>query len=68
MAACSMALPSEVDLVALVVDERHVTLPARVDSSVSAGVIAVPRNLKRRPAETLLGEDRVFGPVKLVKA
>ena len=46
---------------------RVVTLPARVDGVVPEGVVAIPRNLAGLPAESLLGEGRVFGLVKVVK-
>jgi predicted molibdopterin-dependent oxidoreductase YjgC len=48
-------------------DGHHLTLLAYVDSVVPEGVIAIPRNLKGLPAESLLGEERIFGRVKLAK-
>ena len=50
------------------VDGRHVTLAARVDGRVPQGVVAISRNLKGQPAESLLGEGRVFGQMKLARA
>jgi len=45
----------------------EVTLPARVDGVVPEGVVAIPRNLKGQPAESLLGDGQVFGRVKVEK-
>jgi predicted molibdopterin-dependent oxidoreductase YjgC len=56
------------DPLPVMADGRHVILPARVDGRVPEGVIAIPRNLKGRPAESVLGEGHVFGRVKLTKA
>jgi predicted molibdopterin-dependent oxidoreductase YjgC len=47
---------------------RQVTLPARVDGLVPAGVVAIPRNLRGQPAERLLGEGKVFGKVRVTKS
>jgi hypothetical protein len=44
-----------------------VTLPAHADGVVPEGVVAIPRNLKGRPAESLLGDGRTFGRVKIAK-
>jgi predicted molibdopterin-dependent oxidoreductase YjgC len=46
----------------------EVTLPAHVNGLVSPGVVAVPRNLAGRPAESLLGDERVFERVQVAKA
>ena len=56
------------DALPVMAEGRHVILPARVDGRVPEGVIAIPRNLKGRPAESVLGEGHVFGRVKLAKA
>jgi NADH-quinone oxidoreductase subunit G len=55
------------DSLLVMADGRHVMLPARVDGRVPERVIAIPRNLKGGPAESLLGEGRIFGQVKLAK-
>jgi predicted molibdopterin-dependent oxidoreductase YjgC len=55
------------DPVPVLADGRHVILPARVDGRMPEKVIAIPRNLKGRPAESVLGEGRIFGRVKLAK-
>ncbi len=47
---------------------RVVMLPARVDGIVPEGVVAIPRNLKGEPAESLLGEGCIFGRVTVAKA
>lgn len=44
---------------------HSVALPARVDGPVPERVVAIPRNLNGFPAETLLGDGRVFGPVQV---
>jgi anaerobic selenocysteine-containing dehydrogenase len=51
---------SDGDPVQVAVDGRLVTLPARVDGAVPQGVIAIPHNLRGRPAEALLEEGRVY--------
>jgi NADH-quinone oxidoreductase subunit G len=48
-------------------DGHSVALPARVDSVVPDGVVAIPRNLKGKPAESMLGEAHVLGRVKVSK-
>ncbi len=68
--SCADALAlgvSDGDRVKVAANGRHVTLPARVDGIVPDGVVAVPRNQKGRPAELLLGEEVVFGGVKVAK-
>jgi hypothetical protein len=55
------------DSLLVMADGRHVMLPARVDGRVPERVIAIPRNLKGGAAESLLGEGRIFGRVKLAK-
>jgi predicted molibdopterin-dependent oxidoreductase YjgC len=45
----------------------QVTLPVHVDGVVLQGVIAIPRNLKGQPAESLLDDGRTFGRVKITK-
>jgi NADH-quinone oxidoreductase subunit G len=51
--------------VTLAANGAQVTLPAVVDGLVPPGVAAVPRNVDGRPAEALLGEGQVFGPVQV---
>lgn len=51
----------------VVANGQSVSLPARVDDLVPQGVVAIPRNLKGAPAESLLGEGRIFSRVKVVK-
>jgi NADH-quinone oxidoreductase subunit G len=53
------------DRVQVAADGYQVTLPAHVDGVVPEGVVAIPRNLKGRPAELLLGDGRTFGRVKV---
>jgi anaerobic selenocysteine-containing dehydrogenase len=48
-------------------DGNSVTLPTRLNGVVPDGVIAIPRNLKGQPAESLLGDGRTFGRVKVEK-
>jgi predicted molibdopterin-dependent oxidoreductase YjgC len=48
-------------------NSHSVRLRARVDGAVPEGVIAIPRNLKGLPAESLLGEGRVFGRAKVAQ-
>jgi hypothetical protein len=38
-----------------------------VNGAVPGGVVAVPRNLKGAPAESLLGDGRVFARVKVMR-
>jgi NADH-quinone oxidoreductase subunit G len=45
----------------------RVLLPARVDSAVPEGVVAIPRNLEGLPAERLLGAGCIFGQVKVAQ-
>lgn len=47
--------------------QRTVTLPAQVDGVVPKGVVAIPRNLKEQPAESLLSAGRTFGRVRIAK-
>jgi NADH-quinone oxidoreductase subunit G len=56
---------SEGDRLRVVANGHHLSLPVRVDSVVSEGVVAIPRNLDGCPAEALLGREAVFGRVKL---
>jgi len=58
---------SDGDRVQVSADGRSVTLPARVDGVVPEGVVAIPRNLEGRPAETLLGDEEVFGRAEVAK-
>jgi NADH-quinone oxidoreductase subunit G len=55
------------DHLQVAVDGRSVTLPAHVNGAVPGGVVAVPRNLKGAPAESLLGDGRVFARVKVMR-
>ena len=55
------------DHLQVAVDGRSVTLPAHVNGAVPGGVVAVPRNLKGAPAESLLGDGRVFARVKVTR-
>jgi predicted molibdopterin-dependent oxidoreductase YjgC len=47
---------------------HQVTLPARVDDTLPEGVMAIPRNLRGLPAESLLGEKEVFGRVTVAQS
>ncbi len=55
------------DSVLVSTNGTSVTLPAYVNSLVPQGVVAIPRNLGGRPAESLLGEGRTFGQVQMTK-
>jgi NADH-quinone oxidoreductase subunit G len=55
------------DRLQVAADGRQVALPVQVDGVVPQGVIAIPRNLKGQPAESLLGDGRTFGWVKITK-
>jgi NADH-quinone oxidoreductase subunit G len=46
---------------------HKITLPARVDGAMPERVIAIPRNLAGRPAESLLGDGRTFGRVRVAR-
>lgn len=66
--ADAMALGvSDGDPVQVTVNGSGVTLPANVDGVVPEGVVAIPRNLKGRPAESLLAERLTFGQVGVAK-
>jgi hypothetical protein len=68
--SCADALALDLsngDGLRITADEHQVTLPVHVDGIVPEGVVAVPRNLAGLPAESLLGEARVFGKVKVAK-
>jgi NADH-quinone oxidoreductase subunit G len=58
---------SDGDSLKITANGHSVKLPARVDGAVPEGVLAIPRNLKGLPAESLLGEGRVFGRVKVAQ-
>jgi NADH-quinone oxidoreductase subunit G len=58
---------SDGDSLRVAANNHSVKLPARVDGAVPEGVLAIPRNLKGLPAESLLGEGRVFGRVKVAR-
>jgi len=58
---------SDGDRLQVTANSHSVTLPARVDGVVPAGVVAIPRNLEGLPAESLLGDGRVFGQVRLAR-
>ncbi|MEJ2558628.1 MAG: NADH-quinone oxidoreductase subunit NuoG [Anaerolineae bacterium] len=55
------------DRLQVAADGRQVALPVQVDGVVPLGVIAIPRNLRGQPAESLLGDGRTFGRVKMTK-
>jgi NADH-quinone oxidoreductase subunit G len=59
---------SEGDAVRVAAGGVELTLPAHVDGLVAPGVVAIPRNLEGRPAETLLGDERVFERARVAKA
>jgi anaerobic selenocysteine-containing dehydrogenase len=58
---------SDGDNLQVTTNSHSVRLRTRVDGAVPEGVIAIPRNLKRLPAESLLGEGRVFGGAKVAQ-
>jgi NADH-quinone oxidoreductase subunit G len=58
---------SEGDTVRVAVGGAEVTLPAHVDGVVSPGLVAIPRNLEGRPAESLLGDEHIFERVRIAK-
>ena len=58
---------SEGDAVRVAVGGAEVTLPAHVDGVVSPGLVAIPRNLEGRPAESLLGDEHIFERVRIAK-
>jgi NADH-quinone oxidoreductase subunit G len=53
------------DRLQVTANSHSVALPARVDDAVPEGVLAIPRNLEGFPAESLLGQGRVFAGVKV---
>jgi predicted molibdopterin-dependent oxidoreductase YjgC len=56
---------SDGDNLQVAANGHSVRLHARVDSAMPEGVLSIPRNLDGSPAESLLGESRVFGRVKV---
>jgi predicted molibdopterin-dependent oxidoreductase YjgC len=56
---------SDGDTLLVSTNGTSVTLPAYANGLVPQGVVAIPRNLEGRPAESLLGEGHTFGQVQV---